>query len=138
MATTVKLGKEFVIMYNSKPITRCTDFDFEVNKQTVDITTLDSNGWRELMVDMKEWRINFNGLVTRGADTATNYDYDTLLDEILDSDDAVEVAVKGTTGDSYEKGNGFITSLKMSGSVGDKVTYSGTLEGTGELTTATA
>ena len=138
MATSVKLTKEFVVKYNSNVIARCTDFDFEVNKQTVDITSLDSDGWRELLVDMKEWRINFNAMVTRGAVGASEIDYDGLMQEIKFSDTPVTVMVTtATDDDNYESGSAFLTSLRASGSVGDKVTYSGTLEGTGGLTTGT-
>jgi predicted secreted protein len=184
MATSVKLSKEFLIYYNDQAIARATDFDFEVNKQTVDITTLSSVGWRELMVDTKEWRVNFNALVTRNNPAATVYaagttyaagalvtiaendyvyisqdddnvgndpytddgtywekyvsDYDGLLQEIKENNASVEIILRSNTlNDSFEAGNGFITSLKMSGSVGDKVTYSGTVEGTADLETFT-
>lgn len=138
MATSVKLTKEFVVKYDGDVIARCTDFDFEVNKQTVDITSLDSDGWRELLADMKEWRVNFNAMVTRGTVGATETDYDALMQEIKTSDDPAVVAVTTTTAsDKFESGSAFLTSLRASGSVGDKVTYSGTFEGTGGLTTGT-
>lgn len=184
MATSVKLSKEFLIYYNGQAIARATDFDFEVNKQTVDITTLDSDGWRELMVDTKEWRVNFNALITRNNPAATVYaagttydtgdlvtiandsyvyisqadsntgnnpytddgtywkkylrDYDGLIQELKENNSSVEIIVRSnTTDDKFEAGNGFITSLRMSGSVGDKATFSGTVEGTADLETFT-
>lgn len=184
----VKLSKEFVIIYDNQTICRATDFDFEVNNQTIDITTLCSQGWKDLMVDGKEWRISFNGLVTRQTIPATEYsnvveysegdlvyiedlvngdgytyqsvidenednnpltddgtnwikvrnDYDGLLQDLKQSNAPIEIAIKSNVvGDKFEVGEGYITSLKVSGSVGDKTVFSGTVEGTEDLETFT-
>ena len=181
MATRVKLSKEFLILYDEQIFCRATDFDFEVNKQTIDITTLCSGDWRDIMVDGIEWRVNFNGLVTRELN-ATTYSaaveynegdvvkivgqdyffrsktdenegnnpvtddgtywvkiknsYDGMLQDLKESDTAIEIIIRSdTVGDKFEVGSGFLTSLRMSGSVGDKATFSGTVEGTYELET---
>lgn len=140
MAETVMLSKELVLNYNSKVIARCTNYELEVNKEVIDITSLDSEGWKEILVDTKDWKVTFQGLVIRGTLGSTDTDYRALLEELKDSDTAVTVALKyGTVADfNYQSGSAFITSLKLSGSNGEKITYSGTLTGTGALTTVTA
>jgi len=41
------------------------------------------------------------------------------------------------SGDFIETGTGFLTSLNASGSVGDKITYSFEIQGSGVITTST-
>lgn len=134
MATDVILGKAMTLTYDSKVIARCTDFTIEVNKEPIDITTLQSAGWKEKKVDLKEWSISFNALVTRGAD-GTYSVYDEFLADILDTDTAIAVSLDDTDGSGTISvgGDVFLTSLSTGVTVGDKVTYSGTLEGTGAL-----
>lgn len=134
MATDAILGKAMTLTYDSKVIARCTDFTLEVNKEPIDITTLQSVGWKEKKVDLKDWSISFNGLVTRGAD-GTYSVYDELLADILGTDTVIAVSIDDTDGSGTIAvgGNVFLVSLSTSVTVGDKVTYSGTLEGTGAL-----
>lgn len=134
MATDAILGKAMTLTYDSKVIARCTDFTLEVNKEPIDITTLQSAGWKEKKVDLKDWSISFNALVTRGAD-GTYSVYDELLADILGTDTVIAVSIDDTDGSGTIAvgGDVFLTSLSTSVTVGDKVTYSGTLEGTGAL-----
>lgn len=134
MATDAILGKEMTLSYASKIIARCTDFTLEVSKEPIDITTLQSAGWKEKKVDLKDWTVSFNALVTRGAD-GTYTVYDELLDDLLTNDTAVTVVVADTDGSATISlsGSAFLVSLSTSVTVGDKVTYSGSLEGTGAL-----
>lgn len=128
------LSKEFVVKYDDVVIAKCVDFDLEVNKSVIEMTNLDSDSWREIKVDMKEWRISFNALIARTG----NNRYDQLLTELKTNDDAVTVSIGGKVeGAWYEEGDAFLTTLRLSGSVGDRATYSGTLEGTGILETKT-
>ncbi len=134
MSTTPILSKAMTISFAGKVVARASDFSLEINKETVDITTLDSAGWKEKLVDLKEWNISFNGLVTRGADASFSV-FDELLTSILGSDDAVEIIVTDShaSGTITLTGNAFLTSLPIAVTVGDKVTYSGKLDGTGAL-----
>lgn len=135
MATTPILGKSMTLSYGGKVIARTSDFSLEINKEIVDITTLMSAGWKEKLVDMKDWKVSFNALVTRGAD-ATYTVYDALLSDLLTNDSAVAIAIDdtGVGGTISLAGSAFLVSLSTGVTVGDKVTYSGSLEGTGALT----
>jgi len=134
MATETILSKEMTLSYDSKVIALCTDFTLEINKEEIDITSLNSDGWKEKKVDLKEWSVSFNGLVTRGTD-ATYSVYDDLLADILDTDTAITVAMADTDGSATISlsGSAFLTSLQTGVKVGDKVTFSGKLSGTGAL-----
>ena len=136
MSNEIRLSKEFVISYDGDVIAKCIDFTFEINRNTIDLTSLDSGSWREILADQKEWRITFNALVPK---TGTN-NYDAMLEELKDNDEPVTVSMSKRdpeNGDKYEEGDAIITSLTFSASVGDRATYSGTLEGTGPLLTKT-
>lgn len=184
MSTSVKLSKEFVIFYADQAIARATDFTFEINKQTIDVSSLQSGDWKELMVDMKEWKVTFNVLVTRHSTPASlysasvtypkdalvkipensfiyisqqagninhnpytdngnwwkkvRYDYDGLLQELKESNTPLDIALRtNVVDDNFELGEGFITSVSKTGTVGDKATFSGAVEGTKDLETYT-
>lgn len=123
------------ITWGGKVIARTTDFSIEINKEIVDITTLQSAGWKEKLADLKDWKISFNALVTRGAD-ATFQVYDAILNDFLTSDAPVTIVIAdGGAGGTFSKtGSAILASLSTGVSVGEKVTYSGSLEGTGGLT----
>lgn len=65
MALTVSLSREFAIIYGGEVIAYATDFSLEVNKEIVDITKL-GDLWKNKVVDKKEFKVSFNGMVTRG------------------------------------------------------------------------
>jgi predicted secreted protein len=134
---SVLLGSQCTVLYDSSVVGFATDFDLTVNKESIDITKLTSGSWKENMVDMKDWSISFNGLVTT-TDASVTINYDDLMYDIKNSSTAVTVGIKPTaTSNKYETGLAFLTTLGMSGTVGDKVTFAGTLTGTGALTTST-
>lgn len=134
MAITPILSKAMTLSIGGKVIARCTDFTLEINKEVIEITSLSSQGWKEKLVDLKEWKVSFNALVTRGAD-ATYSVYDEMLSNIVSSDDALTVAMAdtGVGGTIGLSGSAFLTALSTGVQVGDKMTYNGSLEGTGAL-----
>ena len=230
MGTTPILSKEFAIIYGGEVIAYATDFTLERNKEVIDILRL-GDDWKHKIVDLKDFKINFNALVTRGENInpylwnpATNYalgsfviiagsayeaqsatlghnpttdggvhwiqvpewsaavtyplgeliyrttianekriykaiqggnlnhdpatsptwferietGYDSLLTEIRHNDTPVKVTLKpNVAGTTYYHGDGLLVALSMGVAVGDKVTFSGTLEGTSALTRAT-
>lgn len=65
--------------------------------------------------------------------------YETLLNELKHNDTEVKVTIKPVgSGETYYAGNGVLTSLSASIGVSDKMTFSGSLEGTGALTSSTS
>jgi predicted secreted protein len=113
-----------------------TDFNLEINKETIDITRLASAGWKEYLVDLKDWKVSFSGFGTRGTPAANEYGYDALLTSMIGVDTPVTAILKSsTTADQYTIGQALLIGLKSSGAVGDAVKYSGELQGTGILQT---
>lgn len=141
----VRLAKEFVILLHGMVIARCTDFSLSINKETIDITSFDSDGFQELLGGTKNWSISFGSMVTRdyGDSTAgggTGYGsgvFDNLFDHMISAtaDYPVDIAIgesDGPTGSSFE-GMGILTALSLDGAVGDKMTYTGEITGSGRL-----
>ncbi len=128
---TVRLAKEFAIEIDDKTLLRCTDFSFSLGKNTVDITSFDSDGFEEYLADNKNWSITFGSMVQDGAaDGSFNWLFDHWVHG--DQDFPVKVKIGNLTGEHFE-GEGILTDLSMDGSVGDKISSSGTIQGSGEI-----
>lgn len=134
MAVVPILAKQITISFNGDVIARSADYSLEINKETIEITTLDSQGWKEFLVDLKEWSVTVNGLVTRGLEAGKTV-YDDLLQNIINSDVVVPIVMvdTGDGGTINLSGNVYLTGLSKSGTVGDSVKWAGKMQGTGAL-----
>lgn len=138
MALTTKLAKEMSISHDGDTLLLVTDFTFEVNKETIDVTTLDDAGWRSFLVDLKDWKISGSANQGKGTAGASEAGWDELMVDLKADTAAVAVVFTSTDVDDFlETGTGFLTSLSASGSVGDKITYSFEIQGTGAIVTTT-
>jgi hypothetical protein len=138
MALSAVLSKEMTILQGTNVIAFATDYNLEINKEPVDVTHLSSAGWKAYLVDLKEWKVSFTGLVTRGTTVGSQVGYEQLITSLLGTDTTLTCALKSTgSGDQYVTGSAYLVSLKQSGQVGDKISYTGEFQGTGTLSTAT-
>ncbi len=142
----VRLAKEFVLTFNNMVIARCENFSLSLGKNIIDITSFDSEGFEEHISDNRNWSISFGSMVTRdfGATGPTGYGSGVFMN-IFDhwagtaSDYPVNVVLGDTSatavGGKYDafKGKGTMTDLSADGAQGDKMTYSGTIQGSGKL-----
>ena len=48
------LSRTMVITLDSSAIARSTGWSFNVDKEPVDVTSFDSNGWKEFLIYLKE------------------------------------------------------------------------------------
>lgn len=126
------LSKTVSITYDSVAIVKITGFSLEVNKETIDITSFDAAGWKEFLVDLKDWSISYDAIVARTG-TGT---YETMLVDLIADDVFKAVTFADSAASTTFSGNGHITSCPLTGSVGDKQTYSCTIQGTGALSIA--
>ena len=144
----VRLAKEFVLVFGDMVIARCDNFSLSLGKNVIDITSFDSEGFEEHISDNRNWSISFGSMVTRDFGTptggATGYGsgvFMTLFDHWAGtaSDYPVNVVLGDTSatgaGGKYDafKGKGTLTDVSADGAVGDKITYSGTIQGSGKL-----
>ena len=138
----VRLAKEFVIKVGSHVannvmvIARCTDFSLTLGKNTVDITSFDSDGFEEFLGDNKNWSISFGSMVTRDGNDPSGV-FINLFDEwasaATDLPVTVSIGAFSGSGTGYYEGEGILNDLSADGSVGDKATYSGSIQGTGKI-----
>lgn len=135
MATSVVLTKELVLKIGTDTIARCTDYSLSINKETIDITSLDDDGWKKKLADLKEYSISFSSMVTRGTLGASETDFNEILTSFIGSDSALAwTLIDGETGAVISlSGNAILNNLEVSGTVGDKVTWSGSMEGDGAI-----
>ena len=140
----VRLGREFVVQLKGMVIARCTDFSLSLGKNTIDITSFDTEGFEDFLADKKNWSISFGSMVTRdygvgsahGATGLGSGVFNNLFDLWLSPSGDYPVTVGlGDSGQSgnYFTGGGILTDLSIDGSVGDKMTLSGTIQGAGKI-----
>ena len=106
-----------------------------MNADTIDVSTKDSAGYRELLGGQKSFSLSADGLMDFNS-SGTDVEVDELFDQ-WDGRTAVTFTftlASTAAGDYFYTGSGFITSIEVSGGTEDAPTYSATIEGTGALT----
>lgn len=125
-------GTVFLLKVAGTALPDQTEGSISISMETRDITTKDSTGYRELLGGLKSGSISVSGLVDEdGADGAGG-----TLFSTLDARTAVALVFgfDDATDDYNYTCNGLCTSLEVSGSTEDNVTYSATFEITGAIT----
>ena len=102
-----------------------------MNVDTIDISTKDSAGWRDLLGGQKSFSLSADGLMDFQA-AAGDTDVSELFDQMFDRDN-VSFVFSSDSGYTIS-GKGYLTSLEISGGTEDAPTYSCTIEGTESLT----
>ena len=95
-----------------------------------DITSKDSNGWYEGLPTIRNWSIDFDGLIVE-SDTG----YQALEDAYMNNE-ILQVQLLTPAGNKYT-GKAYLTDFPIEAPYDDAATYSGTLQGTGPLTKTT-
>ncbi len=129
-------GTVFLLKVAGTALPDQTEGSISISMETRDITTKDSTGYRELLGGLKSGSISVSGLVDEdgaggaGGTLFTTLDARTAVALVFGFDD---------TSDDYNYTcNGLCTSLEVSGSTEDNVTYSATFEITGAITQVVA
>ena len=105
------------------------------NVDTIDITTKDSSGFRELLGGTKSFSLSADGLMDFEAVTGDT-DVEELFAQMLDRTAVTFTFALASAAGYTVTGSGFLTSLEISGGTEDAPTYSVSIEGTGALTVA--
>jgi TP901-1 family phage major tail protein len=117
---------EFKLMHS-------TSCSLSLNADTIDISTKDSLGFRDLLGGQKSFSLSADGLMDF-ASTGSTTDPDELFTNMMNRTSVTfTFALDVQSGYKYT-GSAFITSLEVSGGVEDAPTYSVSLEGTGAIT----
>lgn len=132
-------GTELGVYIDSTLIAAATDCSLSLNMETIDITTKDSAGYRELLGGLKSGSISCSGLIDY-LDADANKD---MVDLWTAWENRTSLTLKfskanESTGELSFSASGFITSLEQSGGTEDTATYSVTFELTGAITDTVA
>ena len=133
-AENVVLSKSILVKYDGKIIAKATSFSLQVDKEEIEISHLQSGGWKEAIGGKMSWSVSADAFVTRGAVTSGETDYHALMLELMDDDIPAEIILtSNVTGDKFYSGKALITSISQSGSTGEVLTYSVSFSGNGPL-----
>jgi len=125
----VTVGSELV------PIASSLNASLTINGEPIDVTTKDSNGWRELIAGQKSWSMAGDG---KFDPDASNYAFTDLFGLISVGTAVVVRISQEVSGDTYYEGSALVTSLEVAAPMDDASTFSFTFEGTGELNEASS
>ena len=106
-----------------------TSLDFV--SDMIDITTKDSNKFKEYLAGEKGGTITIDGLYD--VDTGNNNTEDVFASLLAGTEVTWKWGKYATPGDKYFTGSAIISSLNMSGPKNEAATYSMTLQVTGEF-----
>lgn len=127
-----QLGRSFTLKIGSTAIAAMRSTSFTVNGETVDVTTKDSAGMRELLAaaGVASLSISASGILSANAQ-ATDF-----VAAVV----ARSLATYELTFDNGDKISGLfqVTSFQASGDYNGEQTYSASLESSGALTVTTA
>ncbi len=125
-------GTEYKLLHSQ-------NVSLSVNADTIDVSTKDSSGWRDLIGGQKSFSLSADGLYDYSPTAGTTTDPSDLVTQMLNRTEVTFTFTYGGTlavGDTYYTGSGLVTSFEVSGGVEDAPTYSVSIEGTGALTQA--
>lgn len=136
--TNEMLAKSILVKYNGTTIAKATGYSLEVNKEEIEISTLDSDGWKKVIGGLKSWSVSTDGLVIRGANAAGETDYHALMLDLFSNDTPLDLVITSTvSGDKAYTGKALITGLSQSGAAGEVITFSASFGGDGALAQST-
>lgn len=130
----IKIDDEVVALQRGATLNR--------SAETYDTTTKTSGGWKEFVASLKEWSIDCDGLYTLPKASGTS-SFRALEDAFVNGEPvAVEFALATETGVTAGDTIGFsglayIVDFPLEAPQDDSLTFSVTLQGTGELTEIT-
>lgn len=114
-------------------IAHTTSCSISFSNEVADATTKDSAGYSEIIPAVRSGEISFDGLVDY-TDAAGG---DELAGYLLGRTKVDFSFGTAATGDTVYTGEGYVTSLEITGEMESAVSYSGTISITGAITTST-
>lgn len=131
--TNPEYGGNLKLKIGGTEITNLTSHNVNKERATRNVTTRDSGDNQEVRPTIKSRDIGFEGLISKDA----TYGYDEIDDAWRAGTLVTWREGSGVTGEPYETGTGYITSLQKEAPFDDNVTFSGTLQVTGDTTKGT-
>jgi len=125
-------GSEFLLYdINDNPIALSKNCALKLKQNLVDITTKDSDGWKENLTSIKDWSIEFDGLISYDDD---KFNTAYFLSQFENSEPffiQFGVIQNGFTHTFW--GEVALESIDLNADSGEVASYSGSLKGLGQL-----
>lgn len=126
-------GTDLLVYVGADAILGTTNHSLSLNMETADATTKDSGGWREIIPTVREWSIDFDGLV----DFTASYGLTDLMNLIINRTQSTVKFSTESTGDTYWEGLAYLVNVDQDWAMEDVAAFTGSFEGDGTLTQAT-
>ena len=126
-------GTTLLVYVDNVAIGLCTSHSLNVNADMIDATTKSSGGWKDVLPGLKDWSIDFDGLIDWS-------ETENFSQAFADLSGGTKVTLKFSTevnGAKRYTGDAYISSLSASAPMEDVVTFSGTFTGTSTLSEET-
>ena len=121
---------------NEVIVAHATSCSLEISMSEREITSKDSAGWKEIAGGLRDWSVSCDALYDATDLGATKTDLVGIYD-LLDGRTKVYIQftlLTPATGDYIYEGEGYITSLSLSGGTEETASYSCSITGTGDIT----
>ena len=131
MQRNILSGSEFLLYnINNEPVAYSTNCVLKINNNLSDVTTKDSDSWNEFMVGLKDWSIDFDGLVSYGNGFDTSF----FLSKFKNAEPFfIKFGVVQENFTHAFFGEVHIALIEQTADNGVIATYSGSLKGVGNL-----
>jgi TP901-1 family phage major tail protein len=124
----MKNGIDFTISVNGTKIAGQQGGSLSRNQENLETTNKDSNGWKTFIPSFKDWSVEGEGLVV-----FSDQGYQALETAYVNGDlVTVDVMLEGSQ--SLYQGEAILSELSLDMPYDDLVTYTVSLQGSGELT----
>jgi len=126
-------GTNIAVTLGGTAVAHATECSLSLNQETIEVTTKDSAGNRELIAGLKSGSMSISGLQEVAGSNGVK-----LLAGTINTGAAVTLVFDqvATSGEKWTA-EGILTSLELSGGTEDAPTYSASFELTGAITKAT-
>ena len=130
MATTGPFNGTSMLLYLAgTSLAYSNSFDLNVNAAEIDVTSKDSDGWKDTLSGLRDWSVSADGIVA--LDSATNAEY---LQTLVTNRTRINIKMStDVSADGYWHGYGYITNLTITAPMEDKVTFSCSFVGDGAI-----
>ena len=141
MATTGLMNGTLVSLYKdvSGVLTKFangTSADFSMTKDTIDATNKDGGSYKEFLVGLTSWTMNFEGLYEEDG-SVTGQSAKEVLADLMTGALITVVMTTNVTGDMKLSGSALLTNFAWNAPVNDVSTFTCSLQGSGTLTVGT-
>jgi predicted secreted protein len=138
MATTGLVNGTLVSLYKdvSGTLTKFangTSADFSITKDTIDATNKDGGSYKEFLVGLTSWTMNFEGLYEEDG-SVTGQSAKEVLADLMTGALITVVMTSNVTGDLKLSGSALLTNFAWNAPVNDVSTFTCSLQGSGTLT----